>query len=148
MIWAILTPQLLVAQGNVQLPTFSFVTPGGEEIASSYFENDRPLIVIYFEPTCIHCELQAEWLANRINDFNHIDLLFVAWEPTNEIPDFRDRFFPQVENVYFAMDGDQEFDQLFGFSQIPTIYVYDDSNQLKKKFKKETKAERLLKALE
>ncbi len=129
------------------LPLFSFTDLEGKILSTEKFRNNRPLIIFYYEPTCSHCEQQAEWVASNIDKFEEVDLLWVAWEPTNAIPEFRSRFFPQAENVYYVIDNDTAFDNLFGFSQIPTVFVYDSEDLLVKKFKKEAKAEKLLKAL-
>lgn len=129
------------------LPIFSFSDIEGKEISDNGFRNDRQLIVFYYEPTCSHCQLQAEWVASKIDDFSGVDLLWVAWQPTVDISDFRSQFFPQEKNVYYAIDDKEVFDELFGFSQIPTIFLYDAQNKLIKKFKRETKSEKLLKTL-
>ena len=143
-----LSAPTLFAQDQPALPKFSFKGYEGVEITNELFMNDRPLIVIYFEPSCSHCKQQAEWLSNSMDNFEGVDLLWVAWEPTDLIDEFRDQYFPQAVNVNYAIDSDQEFDNIFGFSQIPTVFVYDDQNKLLKKFKKETKTEKLLKTLQ
>lgn len=137
----------VLGQNVSTLPAFSFIDHEGRKIESELFRNDKPLIIFYFEPTCAHCKLQAEWVASNIDKFDNVDLLWVAWESTEDIPDFQSRFFPQVENVYYAIDIDAVFDDLFGFSQLATVFIYDSQNRLVKKFKKETKAEKLLRTL-
>ncbi len=144
---------ILLVPGKAQaqkssLPDFVFASPDGKKISSKLFDNERPLVVIYFEPTCIHCRYQAEWIARKIDQLQELDFLFVAWQPTQDIPAFKERYFPQEENIHFGVDSEEQFDDLFGFSQIPTIYIYNEQNQLVKKFKKETKPERMLKALD
>lgn len=136
------------ASAQDQLPTFAFPDHEGTKLTDQDFRNDRQLIIFYYEPTCAHCQLEAEWIASKIDEFIDVDMLWVAWEPTNEIADFKLQYFPQSNNVYYAIDDEGTFDELFGFSQIPTIFIYNSLNELVKKFKKETKADKLLKVLD
>ncbi len=130
-----------------KLPSFTFPDAEGKTLTNENFRNGRSLILFYYEPTCSHCQQQAEWVAAIMDQFNEVDLLWVAWEPTDQIENFRSQYFPQAENAYYVIDVDGVFDQLFGFSQIPTIFVYSSNDELIKKFKKETKAEKLLKLI-
>ena len=86
------------------LPAFSFVAPSGEQISDSDFRNGKPLLVVYFEPTCSHCQKQAQWIADAIDQFNGIDILFVAWEKTDGIPGFHDQYFSSDADIDYAMD--------------------------------------------
>lgn len=130
------------------LPEFSFPGLNEELVRSSSFDNGRSLILFYFDPTCSHCEKQAEWVSEAMEQFQTVDLFWLAWEENETIPDFKEKYFPLDENVFFAKDVDYSFDSLFGFSQIPSVFVFDGNNNLLKKFKNETKVEKLLRVLD
>jgi len=131
------------------LSNFSFSSLNGDSVSNNLFDNGRPLILFYFDPTCSHCEKQAQWISKSIEQFEGVDLLWLAWEVNDAISSFRKNYFSQAtDNVYFAVDVDYRFDGIFGFSEIPTVFIFDDRNSLLKTFNGETKVEKLLKILE
>ncbi|MDA0193908.1 MAG: thioredoxin family protein [Bacteroidetes bacterium] len=130
------------------LPDFNFPGVGVDSVKNSFFGKGRPLIVFYFDPTCSHCEKQAQWISESIEGFEGVDLLWLAWEINDAIPVFKEHYFSQAsDNLYFAIDPNYSFDGIFGFSEIPTVFIFDGKNNLMRKFKGEIKAERLLKIL-
>jgi len=137
----------LFGQSKDSLPDFTFVSPDGLKVSAADFDNGKPLVVFYFDPTCAHCKEQAEWVAFEIDKFQWVDLLWVAWAATDGIPDFNDQYFPQTENVFYAIDTEAQFDDLFGFCQIPTVFAYSAEGQLLRKFKGGIRVSKLLKTL-
>jgi len=130
------------------LPNFNFQGSNGDYVNRNQFDNGRPLILFYFDPTCSHCETQAVWVSEAIEKFQSVDLFWLVWEENETIEDFRNKHFQDANNVFFARDVSSIFDGLFGFSQIPSVFVFDGNNKLLKKFKSETKAQKLLNVLD
>ncbi|MEQ9425573.1 MAG: hypothetical protein RJQ09_14205 [Cyclobacteriaceae bacterium] len=143
----IMTVEIVAQKPPEKLPQFNFYGFESEDVTDTWFRNDRPLIIFYFDPTCSHCEVQAQWVTEELGALAGIDLLWIAWEENEALAEFKVKYFPSVENVYFGQDLDAKFDGIFGFSEIPTVFVYNAQNQLLKKFNNETKPRRLLKEL-
>ena len=48
----------------------------------------RPLVIIYFDPDCDHCQKLMDTLFKKINSFNKAELVLVTYKPVSEIAVF------------------------------------------------------------
>lgn len=130
-----------------RLPDFSFSAIGNKKITPASLPANKPVIVFFFDPYCDHCEKQAEWIKKDLKKLDGITLLWVSTEALEEINSFAKKYFPSSSNTIFCGDGEFMFDQWFGYSEVPSIYVYDKNRNRVKAFDKETPVEELLKPL-
>lgn len=130
-----------------RLPEFSFSGNGNKKITVANLQANKPVIVFLFDPYCDHCEKQAEWIKKDLKKFDGINLLWVSTESLDDINSFAKRYFPAVSNIIFCSDQDFMFDDWFGYSEVPSIYVYDKNRNRVAAFKKETPVEEMLKPL-
>ena len=54
----------------------------------------------------------------------------------------------EVDNVEILLDRDNNFKKIFGKAVIPSVYIYDENQKLKKRFLGETKLEAILSQIE
>lgn len=128
------------------LPDFSFTDVNGKTITKASLPAGQPVIVFYFDPECDHCQLQSKWVAANKEWFKGITFLYVSWAEIEAIKEFPGKFLPGVTGpIYFTKDQDYKFDSYFGYSEIPSIYVYSRNWVRTASFKAETKPEFLVK---
>ncbi|RMG56673.1 MAG: hypothetical protein D6722_26125 [Bacteroidetes bacterium] len=143
-----LMPMLLSAQSAI--PNFSFLTLDGEPFTQAQIDLDKPALIIRFDPYCEHCEQQAEWIAEAQEAFQHVQLIYVAFEEVGPISEFRDRYFGEGEwpNLHFLRDENYQFEEFFGYTEeYLNVYAYKPGAKRLKYFGEEQPAEVLLKYL-
>jgi len=69
------------------LPVFSLITRDSSLIDVSVFAS-RPLVLIYFNSECDHCQYEAEDIKNNIRAFSKATLVFMSSEPLTKINAF------------------------------------------------------------
>lgn len=149
----LLCSQTVWAQGNdtppSALPAFSFRQLAD---ASSYTQKSLPagkgVVLFFFDPTCEHCQLQAQWVAGDLPRFRDATLLWVSTAPQDQVAAFRRKYFPQASaNLVWLLDAEYRIDTYFGYSTVPSIYIYDRSGRLRQAFRNEMAVSEILRHL-
>jgi glutaredoxin len=98
------------------------------------------LIAVYFSPDCDHCQQQAKWIQEKSTDLKNCQLLWITdYDEVAGIKEFQAKYLPKVSvPMYFVQDKDYKIDSYFGYSEVPSIYIYTSTGQLATKLKKET----------
>jgi peroxiredoxin len=136
-----LIPAVLFSQtaSKKVLPDFQFYNESGVAFNKTNLKKDIPVIVFYFDPDCDHCQQEAKWISAEMKRFIGIQMVWVAYAEPTAIADFGKKYFAGSYNkgAYFLRDKDYKFDKYFGYSQAPSIYVYNKKWELVKSFSNE-----------
>jgi peroxiredoxin len=133
-------------QTKAQLPAFSFkLADTGKLITQKSLKPNMHTLVIFFDPSCDHCELQAEWIKEALSRFGNTQFLWVSTATPKEIQAFRDKFFKGVTvPMYWAQDSEYRVDEYFGYTTVPSIYVYNTQNALRVTYRNEVAVDMIL----
>lgn len=130
------------------LSEFKFIRPNGQPFTKANLKAGAATVVIFFDPDCEHCQQQAQWLKTDIAKLKstNVQFMWVSTADPKPIADFEKRFFTGITTppIYFAQDKDYNFDNYFGYSEVPNIKVYDSKGKFVKEFKKEVAINELL----
>lgn len=111
-------------------------------------EDKTGIVIIYFNSSCEHCQLEAEMIRNDLALFRHVKLIFISTETLKDIRDFAVKY--QLDNVsnvqVLKMNADDQYNY-FGSVSTPHLYLYNDERKLVKEFEGETKPATILKYL-
>lgn len=131
---------------NVRQIPFSFKTLDGKTFTNANLKANKSTIVIFFDPYCEHCESQASWFAAAASKFASTQFLFVTTEPTIQASvDFKQKYFAGKNmDVTFLLDTNFKFDGYFGYSETPSIYVYNKAGNRTQALKKETPVDKII----
>lgn len=145
----ILTAWATTAHAQKELPDFVFTDLEGNAFTRSHLQGDLPTIAIFFDPYCDHCDQQAEWITEAASRFEEVQMIWVTTEEQAPSVDFRKRHFDNtsLKHVYILRDTEFMFDGYFGYSEVPSIYLFNKAGKRVKSFTKETPADVLLKFL-
>lgn len=128
------------------LPDFKFEKTDGTWITKGDLPADQPVIVFYFDPFCDHCQKEAGWITENQDLFKGITLLWASWGEMKDIVEFPKKYLPGVGgDLYITRDTEFAFDNYFGYSEIPSVYVYNKEWARTASFNAETKPEILVK---
>ena len=132
-----------------QLPAFSFKDLKEQKFTREQVKTGIPTIVIFFDPYCDHCAQQADWIAGSADAFKQINLVWVTTEMKDATEEFVATHFSGAKLPYqhFLLDTEFMFDGYFGYSEVPSIYLYNAAGKRVKSLDKETPADALLKYL-
>ena len=146
-----LTPAPAAAQSSTPpklMPAFQFVRTTGQLFTRQNLAPGKATLIVFFDPFCDHCQTQATWIKNEVAKFATAEILWVSTEESAAIAKFQSQYFPgNVANIHFLKDKDYKFDEYFGYSEVPTMLVYDSKGNFVMKFTKETSVAELMKLL-
>lgn len=107
----------------------------------------RPVIIIYFSPTCGHCQYQLKVFNRHIKQFKNMTIYFLTtaknffdkklntnWNNLNS-----------STNVIFGIINKDTFKKNFGYTITPSFFFFSDKGKLKEKIKGELKLTMILK---
>lgn len=128
------------------MPNFKFYDMSNKPVTPASLPLGAPAIFFYFDPDCDHCQLIATWITQQKALFKGITLVLVSWAEVEDIKAFPGKYlagFPG--NLFITKDSDYQIDKWFGYSETPSLYVYNARWKRTASFKDETKPEILVK---
>jgi peroxiredoxin len=141
-----------VSKGNTNegigtlIPAFKFYDVEGKPVTPLTLPGGKPVIFFYFDPDCDHCQLISKMINEQQALFKGITLVLISWAEVDQIKAFPAKHLPDYKNTLFiTKDSDYQIDKWFGYSETPSIYVYNAQWKRTASFKDETKPEILVK---
>src|SRR6187551_449048 len=115
-----------------KVPPFHIQLANGDSLVSKQLKKNLPVMVVYFDPTCEHCEAFTRDLLEKINSFNNIQIDYITYTTISEIQKFeRDFNLKKYYNSTLRTEGDSFIYQKFYFvSKFPFIALYDKKGML------------------
>ncbi|HCN83558.1 MAG TPA: hypothetical protein DIT07_08030 [Sphingobacteriaceae bacterium] len=125
----------VMAQKTVTvLPDFKFVKMDGTLFTKTQLKPQEKSIFIYFDPTCEHCQKEADEIGKRYNDFKNVSFYLISTSPKTEVNTFMQTYGKKIngkKNVMPLLDPNREFMIKFAPTQYPAIYVYSQGKLIK-----------------
>ena len=92
--------------------------------------SDLPLLFIYFNSECDHCQYETKQIVEYIKYFKGIQILLVSREPQHAIIAFREKYHLVGLPIAVVQDGANKIHDYFDFAYIPLIRQYDRKGKL------------------
>ena len=126
-------------------PAFSLPSVDGKIITHYDLPLNKPVIVFYFDPGCEHCQQEGEWINESKKELENVTIVFVAYAEAGAVAEYRDKYVGGGDsNMFFLMDPKFQFDKIFGYSESPTIHIYNAQWVKTKVFRNEIAIEEIL----
>ncbi len=140
---------LIHSFGQKALPEFQFKDLEGNSFNRSNLKADMATLAVFFDPFCDHCEQQAKWIVEAKDTLKDVQMIWVTTEELDPTKNFYVKHFKNenMPNVHVLRDTEYMFDAYFGYSEVPSIYVFNKTGQRVKAFNKEVPPSILLKFL-
>lgn len=129
------------------MPEFSFDEIDGTKLTKAEVTPGKPALVFYFDPDCDHCQEIARRINEKISAFDNATVLFVTFSDMEMLQAFPAKHVPNSvgkKNFHFANDTNYKFDSYFGYSEAPTIHIYNSKGVKAKVFRKEVEVSEIL----
>lgn len=103
------------------------------------------LLAVVFNPTCEHCQAEAQEIKMNIDKFKNVNILMIASVPLKSIDDFSRQYgLADLDNVDFVYTSPLYGYQLFGAIQLPHMRIYDKNFTLVKGYSGPTTVDDIL----
>lgn len=131
-----------------KLPAFKMYDLKGNAFTEKNIVAGKTSVFVFFDPSCEHCELQGQWIAQDLWKFYNTQFYFVSISDPNEIAKYRDRNFPGLNQVKFIFDKDYATYKSFqNIDNTPSTVIFDKNGKRVAFFSKETPAADIIKVL-
>lgn len=138
----------IIAKKTQTLPEFSFYTLENQLFSTKELKPETSVIISYFHPECEHCQYEAKDMVKHQQDFKNTQILMISPADINEIQQFAEKCnLQQLQNLIILHDTAYVFEDTFGESAFPTLFIYSKQHQLIKKFSGEVKAVKIIEIL-
>jgi thioredoxin-related protein len=133
------------------LPPFQMVLSTGKVFKASTDlpKRGKPLILIYFDPDCDHCQKLMKDLFKKINNFKKAEIVMVTFKSITELVTFEKKYSTHnYTNIITGTEG--SFFYLRNYYQLvkmPFIALYDQNRNLRYSYRQETPVDDLIKRL-
>lgn len=126
----------------MKLPNFEFQDLTGAKFSKEQLVQDNKTVVMYFNPTCHLCEHQVGALQEQLRSKENINWILVTDEAQELVQEFIERFeLADLGHVKVLLDKGNKFYSYFGFSTVPSTFIYDKELDLLKGFAGEVSLE-------
>ncbi len=133
-----------------QLPAFRFTdAQTGQPLTEASLRRGLNTVVLFFDPDCDHCQQQAEWIADAAGQFKNTQFLWISTAPAARVVAFAQQYFTGTAlPMRWALDTEYKVDDYFGYSTVPSLYIFGTSGRLKQTYRNEVAAELILSSLD
>jgi thiol-disulfide isomerase/thioredoxin len=108
----------------------------------------RPVLLVYFNSECEHCQYELIELKTNLSAFNGISILLMSSENMATIKEAAQKFeLAAAPNAEFVKINREDVFEHFGSLSVPHLFLYGADSKLIKEFKGETKIEAILQYL-
>lgn len=138
----ILVLLVLPAGANAQqgkIPPFSMMLTNGKVFKAQHLPLGKPIIIIYFDPTCDHCEKMTKELLNKSASFKKASIAMISFVPIEMVSAFEKKFgLNKHPNIYTGTEGLTYFVRnYYKITTMPFIALYTKNGNLVKEYRKE-----------
>jgi len=113
------------------IPEINFVGLDSLKFKKGNLKLNLPTVFLYFNSKCDFCKYEAQSIAQSINEFKNIQLVFVSTESIEKIKLFSEHYkLNNRENIIFLNDNKDVFSETFNATSIPYTLIYDKKQKL------------------
>jgi thioredoxin-related protein len=121
-------------QSSNSIAPFKIRLTNGDGYTYEQLKKNKPVILIYFSPTCDHCKTFTEAMLKRINKLQNNQLVMISYEDIKEVKTFDDDYkLSSHENIKVGSEGYTFVVQkYYNIQHFPFVVEYDKNGKLKK----------------
>lgn len=118
------------------IPSFNIYTlPDSTSFSNKNLKKDKPLIIIFFNPDCEHCQKETKELLAYKNELKNIQILMVSPSSYDLVKQFYQEYtLSTMPNIKMGQDANYNLGRLFNLRTFPSIFIYDNKGKLAKAF--------------
>lgn len=137
--------QKAVKENREQIPAVILQDMTGKDFPTTNIPNKDFTLIIIFNPDCHFCQLEAEEMQEKVNDFIDFNVYFISTATPKEIQNFSEIYqINQISNIKFLHDDMDSFNAAVGANTVPFMMLYNNNHQLIKTYRGSVKLDLIL----
>lgn len=113
------------------IPPFKLTLPNDSFFAKKDIPPKTPVIVIYFDPECSHCQLFAKDLVDSNQYINKAFIVMAAYKNMDLISKFKENYkLDSIANIVVGRDSKYVIPGFFKIKIIPFVALYNKKGNL------------------
>ena len=131
------------------LPPFTLMAIDSSSITRDNLKINRNTLLMYFSPTCDHCQVQTDSMVAEMSKLKDVQILMVAYSPLSEMKTFyEDRALAKYQNILMGYDSKYFFPPFYKMSSLPFMALYDKKGKFITSFHGNTSVNKIVEAFE
>jgi thiol-disulfide isomerase/thioredoxin len=139
----------LVTFSQSPLPPFKMYLSNSSVFSVTELPKNKPVIVIYFDPDCDHCQKLMNDLFKKINNFKKTELVMVTFKPVEEVAAFEKKYKTHnYSNINVGTEGTSyQLRNYYKLTNMPFTALYDKDQKLNYSYGQDISVDELIKRL-
>ena len=131
---------------SLHIPHFIVLKTDSSYANETIIPNDKPVVIVYFSPTCGHCQLTAQRFGEKMAEMKNIFFVWVTYNhDLAEINEFATKFnLRQFNNILIGKLTDYSLPSYYRIKFTPFMAVYDKEHHLIKTYDQGAEADELI----
>jgi thioredoxin-related protein len=130
------------------VPPFSLIQADSSVLTKDRLKKE-PVILMFFSPSCDHCQHQVKEMTRRMDDFKHIQLVLATYQPFEEMVTFIKEYkLEQYHNIKVGRDAKYILPPFYHMQSLPYLALYDKKGSLLTTYQGNVSVDTLLKAIQ
>jgi thiol-disulfide isomerase/thioredoxin len=133
---------------SLHIPQFTVLKTDSSYASDKIIPKDKPVVIIYFSPSCGHCQLTADEFSKKMQEMRDIYFVWVSYYPLPEIKEFSKNFnLQQFNNLTIGRDENYTIPSYYRVKFTPFMAIYNKAHHLIKTYQQGTDVDTLIKLL-
>ena len=131
------------------LPPFKMYLSNNTVFSATDLPRNKPIIVIYFDPDCDHCQKLVNGVFKRINNLKKAEIVMVTFKPVAEVAAFEKKYKTHnYSNINVGTEGTSyQLRNYYKLMNMPFTALYDKDQKLSSSYGQEISVDELIKGL-
>jgi thioredoxin-related protein len=127
-----------IAQAG-KIPPFSMMQANGKVFKAQDLPLGKPIIVIYFDPDCDHCEKTTKELLKKMDEFKKASIAMVTYLAVDKVVEFEKKHgLKKYPNIFVGTEGSTYFlKNYYRLTTMPYIALYTKNGDFVKEYRTE-----------
>jgi thioredoxin-related protein len=128
------------------MPPLKMQLPGNKVFDINEVPKGKPIILIYFDPDCDHCQKLMSEMFKKINQFKKAEIVLATFKPVTELDSFYKKYnVSKHPNVKMGTENVTYYLRLYyDVTTLPFTALYDKKGNLNYSYRKETSVDDLI----
>jgi len=140
----------LEAFSQQSLPPFKMYLSNNSIFSAAELPKNKPIIVIYFDPDCDHCQKLMNDVFKKINSFKHAEIVMVTFKPVEEVVAFEKKYKTHsYPNINVGTEGTTyQLRNYYKLIKMPFTALYDKEQKFNYSYGQDVPIDELIKRLQ
>ena len=129
------------------IPQFTLLSTDSQTITKAVLPQKRKTMLMYFSPTCDHCQVQINNMLKQMDNLRDVQILMITNQPFFEMKEFyKDKKLSAYKNIRMGQDTKFFFPPFYKMKNLPFMALYNKEGNLVTTFEGTTGMEKIIEA--